>query len=97
MTDGSLVALPVASYSEYDGTIVNEDNILQSFNKVVCKNEEPKDILEITLLLGGAIHNARQAWPGIKTSVPLLADIQQDQIPAEGLQLTESEEAHVSA
>jgi NADH-quinone oxidoreductase subunit G len=97
LTQASVVALPVSSYSEYDGTIISEDSVLQVFRGVVHKNEEQCDILEVTRLLGGAVRNAEQAWPGIRTKVSVLADVQPDQIPAEGLQLTESEEAHVSA
>lgn len=97
MTTASLVALPVLSYSEYDGTIVNEDGVLQTFRKAVRKNEEAVDILEVTRMLGGAVRDKEQAWPGMRTTVNVLADIQSDQIPAEGLQLPESEEAHVSA
>jgi NADH-quinone oxidoreductase subunit G len=97
LTEKSMVALPVASYSEYDGSIVNEKYVLQAFTRAVQKNEERIDILEVTRMLGGAIRDKGQAWPGIKTTVPELAEVQPDQIPAEGLQLTVSEEAHVSA
>jgi NADH-quinone oxidoreductase subunit G len=97
MTQASLVALPVASYSEYSGTIVNEDNVLQTFCRAVDKNEERIEILEVTRMLGGAIHDAGQAWPGMRTTVSVLAEIQPDQIPAEGFQLIDSEGAHVSA
>ncbi len=98
MTKASVVALPVASYSEYGGSVINEDNILQRFEKAVVKNEEPKDVLEITRLLGGEIHSAEQAWPGMKTVAQVLAAIQPDQIPSEGLDLTkDSEGANVSA
>ncbi len=97
MTEGSLVALPVASYTEYDGTIVNSSLVMQAFTKAVRKNEEQITILEVTRLLGGAAGDNEQAWSGIKSAVPELADIQPDQIPAEGLQLSRSEEPHVSA
>lgn len=91
-----LVALPIASYSEYGGTIVNEDYVLQQFEAAVKKNEPPKDILEITRMLGGAVRDADQAWPGMKTQVAELAEVNPDEIPAEGLQLiADSEEAHV--
>jgi NADH-quinone oxidoreductase subunit G len=97
MSEKAAIALPTASFSEYDGTIVNEDGILQRFHKAVSKNTPPPDILEITRLLGGAVRDARQAWPGMKTRVPVLANIEPDHIPGEGLQLSENEEAHVSA
>ncbi len=91
------IVLPTASYSEYGGTIVNAESVLQRFTKALFKNDDPKDILEITRLLGGAIVDAQHAWPGIKQSVACLADIQPQAIPAEGLKLQNSEEAHVGA
>lgn len=91
------IILPTASYSEYGGTVINSDGVLQSFDKAVFKNEEPRDIIEITRLLGGAVLDAKRAWPGISHSVELLVDIQPDQIPAEGLKLQSSEEGHDGA
>ena len=93
-----LVALPIASYSEYGGTIVNEAKVLQRFEPAVKKNDPPRDILEVTRLLGGAIKNGAQSWPGMKTQVRALAAVNPDEIPEEGLQLiTDSEEAHVDS
>jgi len=91
------IVLPTASYSEYSGTIVNEDGVLQRFNKALSKNDDPHDILEITRLLGGAIADAPRAWPGIRQSVEVLSDIQPENIPAEGLKLQSSEEPHVGS
>ncbi len=89
--------LPTASYSEYGGTIVNEDYVLQRFEKSLFKNQDPKDILEITRLLGGAIIDASHAWPGIRQSVASLADIDPEAIPAEGINLQNSEDTDVGA
>jgi len=97
MTDISLIALPVASFTEYGGSIVSENNILQAFSRAVRKNEECVDILELTSLLGGEVHDNVHAWSGIKTAVAALGDVHPDQIPAEGLQLSVNEENHVSA
>lgn len=91
------IVLPVASYSEYGGTIVNEDSVLQRFNKAVFKNDDPRDILEITRLLGGAIADGQRAWPGIRQSVAALSDVQPEQIPAEGIKLQSSEEPNVGS
>ena len=91
------IVLPCASYSEYGGSVINENHVLQRFAKVIRKNAEPHDILEITRLLGGAITDAMRAWPGIRKSVDLLADVEPEQIPAEGLQLTDSEGTHVGS
>jgi len=91
------ILLPTASYSEYGGTVVNEDNVLQRFNKALFKNEDRKDILEITRLLGGAVIDAQHAWPGIRHSVAALADIEPEEIPAEGINLQTSEDGNVGA
>ena len=72
--------------------------MLQRFEQAVKKNDPPRDILEVTRLLGGAIKNGAQSWPGMKTQVPALAAVNPDEIPEEGLQLiTDSEEAHVDS
>jgi NADH-quinone oxidoreductase subunit G len=87
----------VASFSEYGGTIVNVDNVLQQFAPAVRKNDLPKDIVEITRLLGGAVKDDEQAWPGMKVQVKELADVDPNRIPEQGLQLiSDSEEAHVT-
>lgn len=91
------IILPIASYSEYGGTIVNEDYILQAFEKAVSKEEERKDILEVTRLLGGAVIDTQHAWPGIKQSVDRLVAIDPEAIPAEGIKLQTGEDANVGA
>ena len=91
------ITLPAASYSEYGGTIVNHNWVLQRFAKAVYKNRDPQDILEITRLLGGAIDDAARAWPGIRQSVKVLSGVEPDAIPAQGLKLKDSEESHVGA
>jgi NADH-quinone oxidoreductase subunit G len=91
------IVLPAASYSEYSGTIINEDYVVQRFDKALYKNEDPKDILEITRLLGGAIADNRHAWPGIRQSVRRLADIEPEAIPADGIKLDNSEDDNVGA
>ncbi len=95
--ESASLVLPTASYSEYGGTIINEDNVLQRFEKALFKNEDPHDILEITRLLGGAISDGPHAWPGIKQSVACLADIDPQAIPAEGINLQNSEDTNVGA
>jgi len=90
----SSIIVPTASFSEYGGVIVNEDGVLQRFSKAVEKNVDLPDIVEITRLLGGAITDWTRSWPGIRQSVPLLSDVQPDQIPAEGLKLADREDSH---
>lgn len=92
---GSSVILPCASPSEYGGSIVNRHGVLQRFHRAVRRNADPRDILEITHLLGGAISSAERAWPGIRQSVPVLRSVEPEQIPVEGLLLNNSEERDV--
>ena len=97
MVSIAAIALPAASYSEYGGSIVNEDGVLQTFGPAVTKNTPAHDILAITHMLGGAVRDAQHAWPGIKTRVAVLAEVEPDQLPGEGLQLSKNEEPHVIA
>ena len=76
--------------------IVNEDSILQRFSKAVTKNEGAPDVVEITRVLGGAITDWTRSWPGIRQTVPLLADVQPDEIPEQGLKIGDSEDSHDS-
>lgn len=91
------IVLPTTSYSEYGGSVINENGVLQTFTKTVSKNLVRHDILEITRLLGGALPAAEQVWSEIRKSVPILADVQPEHIPAEGLTLTTSEDKHVGS
>jgi NADH-quinone oxidoreductase subunit G len=91
------IVLPAASYTEYGGSVINENGVLQRFSKAVSKNFRGHDILEITRLLGGAVIDAEQAWLEFRESIPILADVQPEHIPAEGLTLTTSEDDHVGS
>ena len=92
----SSIILPTASYSEYGGIIINEDGVLQRFLRAVNKNQAPRDILEITRLLGGAVTDNGRAWRGIRKSVPALADVDPDRLPVEGITIAVSEAADVT-
>ncbi len=91
------VVIPIASYSEYDGVIINHDDVIQRFSRAVHKNNPPKDIVEITRLLGGAITDWKRAWPGIRQTISLLREVEPDQIPEEGMKLMNSGEPDVTA
>jgi len=91
------VILPCASYSEYGGSIVNKNGVLQRFFRAVRRDADPRDIIEITRLLGGAISEGARAWPGLRQSVPALSQIRPEQIPDEGVTLNSYEETHVDA
>jgi len=91
------LALPVASYSEYGGSIINCDNILQTFTKAVTKNDHPLEISQIASLLGGRVESMEEQFDALKNVIPLLGDFTPDNIPATGLKLTDSEADNVPA
>ncbi len=91
LTQKAMVAIPTSSFSEYSGCIINVDNILQSFNKAVRKNDEKVDMIKITSLFGGSISDLKGASSVMKKNIALLNNINVDQIPAEGYKLNNSE------
>jgi NADH-quinone oxidoreductase subunit G len=91
------VAVPVASYSEDSGSIINCDGRLQRYEMAVVKNQPIRDLISIVQLLGGEVKNVQEARAGLQAAVAVLKDIDLEQIPAEGIALTESEVAHVAA
>jgi NADH-quinone oxidoreductase subunit G len=91
------VALPIASYSEDTGSILNEDNMLQRYEKAVVKNTPAFDLIHVVHLLGGDIKNCHEARTGLSTTIAALKDVDLEQIPGEGLALTENEVANVAA
>jgi len=91
------ICLPAASYSEYSGTVLNCDGILQSFDKAVEKNTAPVDVVEIIRLFGGPLASREEILSELKKSSGPLANVDFNKIPAEGLKLTDSEAAHVNA
>lgn len=93
----SAVAIPVASYSEDAGSLVNCDGRLQGYEAAVVKNQPLNSLIEVTRLLGGEIKSNQEARVGLQAAVAVLKDIDLEQIPAEGVALTESEVAHVAA
>ena len=93
----SAVALPVASYSEDAGSLVNCDGRLQRYEAAVLKNQPLKSLIEVTRLLGGSVRNIQEARAGLQTAVAVLNDVDLERIPADGIALTASEVAHVAA
>ncbi len=89
--------LPVASFTEYGGSIINCDSILQFFAKAVSKNSEPVEICELISLLGGPFHDRTQLWEELKKNCELLSNVDPDNIPPAGLKLTDSEADNVPA
>ena len=91
------IKLPVRSFSEDEGMIVNVDGRLQAFSCAVSKNQPAKTILEIIGLLGGLVHDTANARGALQNLVPTLKAVDLACIPAEGLVLTDSEVTNVAA
>jgi NADH-quinone oxidoreductase subunit G len=91
------LTIPVASYSEYVGSIINCDNILQSFAKALTKNNDLADICAIAVQLGSPLESPEERFAVLQQSISALKDCAPDQIPAQGLNLNDSEAANVTA
>lgn len=94
---GAKLTIAVRSYSEYDGCVVNCDNILQKFNKAVTKNNELPTICEIAAEFGGPLTSPAEIFAELQQAAPALKPYQPATIPAEGLNLNDSEAANVTA
>jgi NADH-quinone oxidoreductase subunit G len=90
------MAIPVASYSEYAGSVINCDNILQRFDKAITKNHDPEDICTIAFRLGGPLAGPEERFAVLQQFSSALKNLEPDQIPAEGLKLNDSEAANVT-
>ena len=91
------IKLPIRSFSEDEGTIVNVDGRMQAFTCAVNKNEPAKTMLEVIGLLGGSVDDTAKARIALQNSVPTLKAVDLACIPAEGLVLTDSEVINVAA
>jgi len=91
------IAVPVASYSEYTGSIINCDNILQHFRKAIKKNDDLTDICEMGVRLGSPLQSDEQRFSELQQFISALKEFEPDKIPAEGLNLNDSEAANVNA
>ncbi len=91
------LAIPVASYSEYTGCVINCDNILQKFGKAITKNNDLPDICAIATRLGGPLAGPEERFAALQQVISALKDLEPDRIPAEGLKLNDSEAANVTA
>jgi NADH-quinone oxidoreductase subunit G len=93
------ISLPCASFSEYDGCVINSAGILQKIEKAVCKNKEPKTVHEIAVALSGgfvdldlgAIRKRIFGESGI------FAGVNYDEVPEEGIKLQNTGVAYVPA
>jgi NADH-quinone oxidoreductase subunit G len=91
------IAIPVASYSEYAGSVVNNNNILQSFGKAITKNIDLDDISVIAAALGSPLQTPGERFAALQQFISSLKEFEPDMIPAKGLNLNNSEAANVTA
>ncbi len=82
------LAIPVASYTEYGGSVINCDNILQTFDIAISKNDVPVEMSEVAVLLGGVLKGSSDRYDALRESVTSLNDFNPDNVPATGLKLT---------
>ncbi len=88
ITEVADVALPVASFSEYSGTIINCNGIVQTFTQAVHKNNPAVEITTVLHELGGAAGSRDELLTLLATSSGPLATIDFNTIPEEGLKLS---------
>ena len=93
LTKKAAIAIPVASYSESSGSVINKDGILQHFGRAVQKNKPLVGMIEIAGALGSPIVTESDIVSEMKKVIPSLMTV----IPEGGLKLNESEAAHVPA
>lgn len=91
------ITIPVAAACEYSGSLVNCDNILQSFAKAVSKSHDPVDIGMLAAQLGSPLQNRAEQFIELRKYLSVLNDYEADTLPAEGLKLTDNEATHVTA
>ena len=96
-TSKAAVAVPVASFSEDCGTLINVDQVLQQFDVAVVKNSPATTIIDVVKQLGGPVTGVQEARAGLVKSVSALNGIDLEQIPEEGRALTDNEVSNVAA
>jgi NADH-quinone oxidoreductase subunit G len=89
------LAVPVASFTEYSGTVINCDNVLQHFNKAITKNNDFADIASVAVQLGSPL-SGEELFAQLQQLIKPLREFTSDTIPAEGLNLNDSEAANVT-
>ncbi len=97
LTDLANILIPLAAYSEYAGSLINCDNILQTFDKALSKNAPLDDAAIVAAKLGGPMKNATDIFCELQKLIPALSNTELQNIPAEGLNLNNSEASNVTA
>ncbi|MBL0381044.1 MAG: (2Fe-2S)-binding protein [Desulfofustis sp. PB-SRB1] len=85
--DNADIVLPIASYSEYAGSVINSDGVLQRFGRAVVKNRPVPELLELLHALGGPVADMGAAWAGMRTAVAPLGAVDPDKIGEHGMRL----------
>lgn len=96
-TSKAAVMLPVASYSEDCGSLINIDQRLQQYNVAVVKNTPVVNLIQVVQQLGGSVNDVHDARVGLVKSVAALNGLDLEKVPGEGIALTDSEVANVAA
>jgi len=91
------ITIPISSYSEYEGCIVNCDNIVQKFSKAITKNNELPAICQLAVDFGSPLATPAEIFTELQKIVPALTQYKPATLPAEGLNLNDSEAANVTA
>lgn len=91
------IIIPLASYSEYEGYVVNCDNILQKFSKAVTKNNELPTICQLAAEFGSPLTAPADIFSELQKVIGALKQYKPATIPAEGLNLNDSEATNVTA
>jgi NADH-quinone oxidoreductase subunit G len=81
------IAIPIASWTESSGMVINCDTILQFYDKAVTKNSPSADGVEVLHMLGGPLGSREEILSEIRKSSGPLAQVDFTEIPAEGLKL----------
>lgn len=89
--------LPVASFSEDSGTIVNVNGWLQCYQPAVMKNNPLISLLEAIALLGGEIGSLEEARKELVGAVAVLNTVDFANIPSEGMAINANEVSNVAA
>ncbi len=88
------IVIPIASWSEYAGSIVNCQGVLQTFPKALSKNHHPEELRTMIGRLGSPLQSLADCRNRLAELLGIPGDFAM--IPAEGLQLNESEAADVN-
>lgn len=91
------ISLPVASYSEDTGMVVNCDGILQEYRAAVGKISPAPSLIEVVHQLGGPFSTRDEVLADLTANVAALGGVDLKHIPAAGTALTANEVSNVAA